>query len=187
MTDFREFGSIGFGHRWGIARDLMMARQQNPQLEQELPYVAAGYGQSHLRVWRRLGRIKRAAAAAQLHPEVIMRGGFAVGVATAQINDKAPANLPPHSGTAVELSYWHAAPNSGYGRELGTETVTHLAEVARHNPFNAELLWTVTLPEDQVKTEVFRQAGFLAVRGAQRYDIDDGATVPRQLWAQTVQ
>lgn len=177
----RNFQELDIGDRWSLSRNLVTARRRNLKLDVELPIVAKAYEQ-HVAAFRRMSAIRKAAGKAGLSANVIVNSGFAIGVATAQLNTEKPQVLSGHDGNAVELSYWHEWPASYAAPNIGEAVVEDLVDIATETPFNSDLLWMVTLPEDVVKRHVCRQLGFEAIYGPQMYEIGDGATIPRQLW-----
>lgn len=170
--------------RLGAATDLWMARCEASGLERELPLPAKGY-RDPVRACLRLRRIGNTATQHKLSAFAINDGRRYIGMATRQVYSPNPNPLSKFTRSA-ELSYWHRdIEKARQAVAVGSRIVGSLLEVNSSTGVldpNANA-WMVTLPEDEIKTEVCTQAGLTPVGEPQVYNIGDEVTVPRQLWA----
>ncbi len=160
---------------------LVVAQKTSTGLSRELPIPADGY--RHMDSAKgRLERIARNATRHHLAAYIIksLESQDAIGMATAMLSG-VPTSDEYKGG--VELSYWtsDSYKNTETGQAIGSALVGRLAEVPGAARSHGGL-WTVTLPDDQVKADVWGALDFQTLGPAQRYDIDDKVEEPRQLW-----
>lgn len=170
------------------AIDIWRAQRRAPGLARELPYPAQGY-RNPLRAYR---RIERAASNAgpNFRPNLIVGKqahhgstipGTSIGVATAELRQPRPDYL---LAPAVELSYWHAR-SGEQATAIGNTVVNQLLAQAAEMTEGEGTAWMVTLNDDEVKSRVL-EANDFRIRAGGTFDIDDGVTEYRTLWARPV-
>lgn len=177
-----RYKGFNMWERARYSRDLAKAVGSNAQLSRELPLVVTGY-RNPIRGFRRIA--KQAAKRDVLAAHVIDVQGRGIGAASAEISRPDPDELKTRfSGEqAVELSYWHEDVSELQAIRYGISVVRQLAAVAKQSPYSGEVLWMVTLPDDEVKTAVCETLQFAQIEVPQPYHLLDGVDEPRQLWA----
>lgn len=192
-VQLENFSDLGPLRLINAARGLSLAVKVEEmavgQLKVELPYVAQGYSGT-IRAAKRIASVRERAPQANLFlPSVVWCGKLAVGVATLQVADPYPSLMP--DGRFVEMSYWHVPEFSD--REsilIGCNVVAACLERVQEIPgieSGLHELWSVTLPEDEIKKRVMISSGFQRVGNPDTYQLGDGVEpdVERQLWAHT--
>lgn len=170
------------------ARELVRARNNATNLEQELPYPYEGY-KDFKTAYLRIRRIAKNAGEHSLRPYVIHtqsdKKRHTIGVATAQRRLPQPNPLPS-SISAFELSYWHRDMEDADAIKVGIgvirELKTRLQDVRKTQDGPTEKMWMVTLPDDALKQQICENMHMVRLGGPEVYTIEDGVDVARQLW-----
>lgn len=171
------------------ARQLSHASHAASEIKRELPYPAAHY-ETTSKAYRRLLSVGKNAQEHGLAAFVIREGSTGIGIATMQRAEPNPN--PRHIQRSAEVSYWHADTETApeaimLGRTVLNELITRKSTLPYdESRQRLEALWMVTLPDDEVKAEVCQQTEFSKAGSPQVYTIEDGVTIPRQLWVRNV-
>ena len=187
MPGFTPVEAIHLSKRPTVAMQLSSAARNTPGLSRELPLPAEGY-KDPIHAFRRIGKVASKIEDKKLRANLICGiadSNRAVGMTTTELGQPRPTILPDK---AIEFSYWHRQVIvEGMAHEIGTTTLKHMARIslkfyADQGIDEYSQMWTVTLPDDQVKYEVFAEAGLAISDEPRRYDIHDDVTEPRHLW-----
>lgn len=180
VIEFENIGGLSPLERVTRSFGLLNAKEAAPGLGRELPKTSKNYN-SPFKAHRRLKYIAGLVNTGDYTAEIFRDERRVLGIASRQDNLAFP--LRDYAGEKTsEISYWHRKLPTDTALDVGLTVVNRLVD-RPVPPDDFSISWMVTLPDDEIKAAVLLAAGMQMVRGPQSFEIGDGVSEPRQLWA----